>query len=98
MGSQFIVKRRTFEAAAPNPYRPKGQIRYGKWETVARVATFTEARVALSSIQGLYSTQIFYRGQKVIDKSGRVVVCVCGHSDTHGVNWREHRAHMGMSR
>lgn len=93
MSARFIVKRRTIEAAARNPYRPRGQVRYGRWQTVAKCDTFAEAHEAKRKIRGLYSTQVFYRGAKLLD-GDRVVACVCGHANLNGVDWREHRAHM----
>ena len=68
----YILKRRDVSRAAKNPYRPRGQVKYGPWITVSSHATLDEARAAQRSfINGLYDRGIFHRGRRLTCGTGR---------------------------
>jgi hypothetical protein len=71
--SAYIYKRRTAGMGARNPFRPRGQIKYDPWKTVARFDTLDAARSYQNAdCIGLYDRAIFYRGQRITDSGGRL--------------------------
>lgn len=69
---QYIVRSRVMEAASRNPYRPKGQIRYGKWITVGTFPGFLDAWEKLRRAQGFRDVAIFYGDKRITDKEKRI--------------------------
>lgn len=60
---QYLVKRRTLEAARPNRYGHK--VRHGKWVTHSRHDTLDAALAVVAKLQGLYDTGIFHNGKRL---------------------------------
>jgi len=54
------------EAAAVNPNRPRGQVRYGPWRKVSSHGSKTEAIAAAGAVVGLYDVGIFHRGKRIV--------------------------------
>jgi len=68
---KFIYKKRSVEAAAYNPFRPRGQVCYGRWQTISKHDTFDEAVDAMQlQTAGLYDRGVFYRGERITDHQG----------------------------
>jgi hypothetical protein len=62
---RFFLKYRSFEAAAHNPYRPHGQVKFDPWKSREEFATIKEALAALHRQQGLYDWAVFYQGKRI---------------------------------
>jgi hypothetical protein len=73
--AQFIIKQREFAGmSAPNPYRPRGQKTFGKWQVRGTYETvFLAHSVMLQEpISGLAERAVFYRGRRVTDTAQRI--------------------------
>lgn len=67
--SKFIVKKRTADLSTTfNPYRPHGQWRYGKWQTVSKHTTEHEAAAHLETLPtgiGFMQWAIWHAGKRI---------------------------------
>lgn len=63
----YILKRRTIGTAARNPYRPKGQVKYGTWVRWLMDAEYASIAAHFNAAPrgGLYDWAVFYRGKIV---------------------------------
>jgi hypothetical protein len=72
--AEWIVKARSVGLGARNPYRPRGQIRYGKWITVASfpAAEWREAKARWEVEQrrrGLEDVAVFRMGKRYTEQA-----------------------------